>query len=44
MVLDGLNSGFAVEILKELNKFYKIRVQHTTVSLGEVMGIKGKSS
>ena len=41
---DGLNSGFAVEIPKELNKFYKNKsVAHITVSLGEVNGIKGKA-
>ena len=41
---DGLNSGFAVEIPKELNKFYKNKsVAHITVSLGEADGIKGKA-
>ena len=41
---DGLNSGFAVEIPKELNKFYKNKsVAHITVSLGEVNEIKGKA-
>ena len=41
---DGLNSGFAVEIPEELNKFYKNKsVAHITVSLGEVNGIKGKA-
>ena len=41
---DGLNSGFAVEIPKELNEFYKNKsVAHITVSLGEVNGIKGKA-
>ena len=41
---DGLNSGFAVEIPKELNKFYKNKsVAHITVSLGELNGIKGKA-
>ena len=34
---DGLNSGFAVEILEELNEFYKNKsVAHITVSLGEL--------
>ena len=41
---DGLNSGFAVEMPEELNKFYKNKsVAHITVSLGEVNGIKGKA-
>lgn len=41
---DGLNSGFAVEIPEELNKFYKNKsVAHITVSLGELNGIKGKA-
>ena len=41
---DGLDSGFAVEIPEELNKFYKNKsVAHITVSLGEVNGIKGKA-
>ena len=41
---DGLNSGFAVEIPEELNKFYKnTSAAHITVSLGEINGIKGKA-
>lgn len=41
---DGLNSGFAVEIPEELNKFYKNKsAAYITVSLGEVNGIKGKA-
>ena len=39
-----MNSGFAVEIPEELNKFYKNKsVAHITVSLGELNGIKGKA-
>lgn len=41
---DALNSGFAVEIPEELNKFYKNKsVPHITVSLGKLNGIKGKA-
>lgn len=41
---DGKNSGFLVEIPKEIKKYYKnSSASHITVSLGEVDGIKGKA-
>lgn len=41
---DGKNSGFLVEIPKELKKYYKnSSVSHITVSLGEKDGVKGKA-
>ena len=40
---DGKNSGFSVELPKELRPFYKSsRIPHITVSIGEVDGVKGK--
>ncbi len=41
---DGLNSGFLVEIPKELSIYYKnSSVPHITISLGEINGVKGKA-
>ena len=41
---DGLNSGFLVEITKELSIYYKnSSVPHITISLGEINGVKGKA-
>ena len=40
---DGKNSGFTVELPKELKKYYKSsNIPHITVSIGEVDGVKGK--
>lgn len=40
---DGKNSGFSIEIPKELRAFYKSSsIPHITVSIGEVDGVKGK--
>ena len=40
---DGKNSGFSVELPKELRKYYKSSsIPHITVSIGEVDGVKGK--